>query len=426
MRRRGIRGSRGVRNGEEFEIDLDVPAPSQPALAARRFKHRRQGCSHRHRCQPRRPCRCRGAVSNRSAIASRGSTAAIRIREVSQPFLLLRRRSSRHRGLLRKCRRAVACAATDRPSETPQQRLRRDARGIRAGRRRPSTGQPRRPLRRRGTARSLRRRRRRRLRSKHRRGSLVVRGQPEPAAEYMAPPVVEAVAAVEAPEPVAEVPSPEFEAPASCAELPAVVAAAPCGVRVRNTRAPVFETPGAGCRNGPAGRRGRGCGRNTGAGCRNGPVGRRGRGCGRNTGASCGSAFSRSSKLRRHARNCRLLWPRRRRRLCSSWSRPCSTNTGSLLTKIPPPPVEAFADHAELPFRVRRSPDADCDAVRAARGISRGTRGRARCGTGAGRGAVNAQTVVGRAGAASRPCCRCRETRSARPTSSRRRCRIPR
>jgi len=56
----------------------------------------------------------------------------------------------------------------------------------------------------------------------------------EPVAE-MPPPVVEAVAAVETPEPVADVPSPELEAPVSYAELPPVVAEEPS--------APAFETP---------------------------------------------------------------------------------------------------------------------------------------------------------------------------------------
>ena len=62
---------------------------------------------------------------------------------------------------------------------------------------------------------------------------------PEPVAE-VPPPVVEAVAAFETPEPVAEDPSPELDSP-SYAELPPVVAAAPTAP-VFELVAPVFET----------------------------------------------------------------------------------------------------------------------------------------------------------------------------------------
>ena len=64
---------------------------------------------------------------------------------------------------------------------------------------------------------------------------------PEPVAE-VAPLVVEAVAAFETPEPVAELPSPELEASPSYAELPPAVAEAPPAPAFE-TPAPVFETP---------------------------------------------------------------------------------------------------------------------------------------------------------------------------------------
>ena len=62
----------------------------------------------------------------------------------------------------------------------------------------------------------------------------------EPVAE-VPPPIVEAVAAFETPEPVAEVASPEFKAPLSYAEPPPVVAAAPLAPEFE-PHAPVFET----------------------------------------------------------------------------------------------------------------------------------------------------------------------------------------
>ena len=93
--------------------------------------------------------------------------------------------------------------------------------------------------------------------------------------------------------------------------------------------APVFETAGAGCRNAPAGRRGRGCVRNTGAGC--------------------GECLRRNSRLRRRTRSSRRLWPRRRRRREFETPAPVFEMTGACCRNAPAV-LEAVAAF-EMPTR---------------------------------------------------------------------------
>ena len=120
-------------DGDEFELDFDTPAPSQPAMAAQ--VHTPAPRMFIPPPQPGGPCRCRSAVSGRSAAASRRVTAAIRNRGSVTAVTSGSTADCRSPAASRANADAPDCAATRtghlRGAATSG--VRRDARGIRAG-----------------------------------------------------------------------------------------------------------------------------------------------------------------------------------------------------------------------------------------------------------------------------------------------------